>query len=54
MEAENTRLKAKVCFDFMFIECAPVLHMVDDATYFSAAQFVELPKTESFKETIIT
>ena len=36
----------------MYIEKAPVLHMVDDATHFSAAQFVEQLTTESALETI--
>ena len=54
MGAENTRLNAKLYIDFMYIEGAPVLHMVDDATHFCAAQFVELFTNESVWETIFT
>ena len=38
----------------MYIEGAPKLHTVDDAAYFSKAQFVELRTTESVWETILT
>ena len=38
----------------MFIEMALVLHIVDDAIHFSAAQFVELLMTESVWETVLT
>ena len=31
-----------------------MLHIVDDAIHFSAAQFDELPTTESLEETILT
>ena len=36
MGAENSRSKAEVYIRFMFIEGAPVQHMVDDATHFCA------------------
>ena len=39
MGAKNIRFQATVHIDFMYIEKAPVLHMVDDATHFSAAHF---------------
>ena len=54
MGAENTRFDAKLYIDFMDIEGAPVLHKVDDATPFSAAQFVEPLTTESVWETILS
>ena len=54
MGAENTRFNAKVNLDFMCIEGTSVLHMFDDATHFSAAQFIEPPTTESVWETILT
>ena len=38
----------------MYIEGAPVLHMIDDATHFSAAQYIEPLTTESFREIILT
>ena len=38
----------------MNIDGAAVLHMVDDATYFSAAQFIKPLTNESVWETIIT
>ena len=38
----------------MYIEGADVIHMVDDAAYFSAAQFVGHLKTVSVWETILT
>ena len=38
----------------MYIERALVLHMVDDTTYLSAAQFVDQLTIESFCETILT
>ena len=50
--AENTKLDAKVYVDFMYIEVAPVLHLVDNATHFNAAQFVESLTTESVWGTI--
>ena len=53
MVAENTRFNAKAYIDFMYIEGAPVLHMVDDTTHFKAAKFVEPATTESRWETII-
>ena len=54
MVIENTRFNAEAYIDFMYIEGSPVLHMVDDATHFSAAQFVEPLTTESVRETIRT
>ena len=54
MRAENTRFNAKVYSYFVYIEGEPVLHIVDDATHFSAVQFVELLTTESVWETILT
>ena len=39
LRTENTRLNAKVYIYLMYIEGAPELHKVDDATHFSAAQF---------------
>ena len=41
MGAERVRFNAKVFIESMHIEGYPVLHVADDATYFSAAQFVE-------------
>ena len=38
----------------MYIEGAPVLHMLDDETHFSAAKFVEPLTSESIWETILT
>ena len=37
MEAKNTRFNSKVYIDFLYIELAHVLHMVDDATHFTVA-----------------
>ena len=37
----------------MYIEEAPVLHMADDATHFSAAQFFDLLTTESVWESLL-
>ena len=54
MGGEITRLNAKVYIDLMCIEGAQVLCMVDDATHFSAAQFVEPLTAESVWETILT
>ena len=54
MVAENTRFNATVYINFMCIEGAPALNMVDDATHFSAAQFVEPLTNESVRETILT
>ena len=54
MGAENTRFNAKVYIDVMYIEDAPLLLMVDDATHFSAAQTVVPLTTESVWETILT
>ena len=51
---DNTHLNAKVYIDFMYIEGVPLLHMIDDATHFSAAQFIEPLATESVWETILT
>ena len=47
MGADNTRFNAKVYINFVYIEETPVLHTVDDATHFSAAQFVKPQRTES-------
>ena len=38
----------------MFIEGAPVLHVVDDAKQFNAAQFSQPPITNSLWETTLT
>ena len=54
MGAENTRSNAKVHINFMFIEEAPVLHIFDDATHFSADQFFEPFTAEHVWETIPT
>ena len=54
MVAENTRFNAIAYIYIMFIEGAPVLHMIDDTTHSSAGQFVEPLTTESFRETILT
>ena len=54
MEAENTRFNAILYIDFMYIEGAPVLHMVEDTTHISAAQFFELLTAVSVWETILT
>ena len=54
IRAENNPLSAKVYFDFMYIEEAPVLHMVDDATQFSGAHFLILLTPRSVGETILT
>ena len=40
-KAETDRFNAKLYIDFMYIEGASLLHMVDDATHFSAVQFVQ-------------
>ena len=37
----------------MYIEGAPVYHMIDDATHFSAAQFSKPLTAESFRDTIL-
>ena len=47
MGAQNNRLNAKEYIEFMYIEGASVLHVIDDATRFSAAYFIEPPTTES-------
>ena len=52
--AENTQFNAKVYIDFMYIEGAPVLHMVYDAIHFAADQFVEPLTTDSVWESILT
>ena len=52
MGAENNRFNANVYIDFMYIEGAPVLRIVNDATHFSAAQFVQPPTAELVVETI--
>ena len=44
--AGNARFNVKVNIYFTSIEGAPVLNMVDVATHFSAAQFVEPLTTE--------
>ena len=54
MGAENTGFNAKVYNDFMYIEGSPALHLIDDTTYFSAAQLLEPLTTESVWETILT
>ena len=54
MGAENIRLNAEVYIDFMHIEGASVLHMVDEAAHFNATQFVEPITTESVRKTILT
>ena len=33
----------KVYFDFMYFDKVSVVHVIDDATHFSAAQFVDPP-----------
>ena len=47
MGAENTRFNANLYIDFRYIEGDPVLHIVDDATHFSADQFIEPLTSES-------
>ena len=54
MRAENIRLDAKICIDFIYIEETPVLHVVDDTKNLSSAQFVDSLTTESVCETIST
>ena len=54
MGAENTRFNAKAYIDFKYIEGVPILHMVDDATHFSAAQFVDSWKQNLFGNKILT
>ena len=54
MKAENTRFNAKVYIEFMYIEVAPKLHVVDDATHFIAAKFVHPMTNRSVWEAIIT
>ena len=54
MGSENTCSNAKEYIGFMYIEGAPVLNMIDDATHLSAARFVEPQTTESITETILT
>ena len=54
MGAENTRFNAKLYVDFLYIEGASVLHMIDYATHFRAAKFVDSFTTESFRETVPT
>ena len=41
MGADNIRFNVKVYVGFLYIEGVPVLHMVDDTTHHSAAQFFE-------------
>ena len=45
--AEKTRLNAKMYIEFMYVEGAHVLQMIDDANHSSAAQFVEPLTLES-------
>ena len=54
MGAVNVLFNAKVFIDFIHIEGDPVLHIIDDAAYFSAAQVVESPKTESVGKALFT
>ena len=44
----------KVYIKFMYIEESPELHIVDDATNFSAAQFASPLTNEAVWETILT
>ena len=53
MGAENTRFNANVYIDFMYIEEAQTLHIVDDATHFIVAQFIDPLTTESIWENIL-
>ena len=45
---------SKYTLYFMYIEGASVLHMVEDATHFSAAQFADPLTTEYVWQTIFT
>ena len=47
MGAKKIRFNVKIYIDLMYIEWAPVLHMVDDATHFSSAQSLDHPTTDS-------
>ena len=52
--AKNIPLNANKCINFKYIERSPALHMFDDATHISRAQFVGFLTTESSWETILT
>ena len=54
MVTENIRFNAQVYIEFVHIEGTPVLHMIYDATHFSAALFGDPLTTESVWETILT
>ena len=54
MDAENVRFNSRVCIDIMYIDGKPVLHLVDDATHFSAAPFLSKVSTEAMWESILT
>ncbi len=49
---EHTRFNARAYIDIMYLDGRPLLHVVDDATRFSAARFLPKFSTDSVREAI--
>ena len=50
---ENQRFNARSYIDVVYLDGRPVLHIIDEATRFSAARFLAKNSTESVWETIV-
>ena len=50
---ENVRFNERIMMDIMYIDRKPVLHIVDEATKFSAARFLSTVSTESIWSAIL-
>ena len=53
MGHENVRFNARAYIDIMYLDGKPVLHIVDEATRFSAAKFLTKVSTDSVWEAMI-
>ena len=53
MGHENVRFNARAYIDIMYLDGKPVLHIVDEATRFSAARFLTRVSTDSVWEALI-
>ena len=50
--SDNSRFNSRVYLDMMYLYGKPVLHLVDEATCFSATQFLKSVCTEDIWESI--
>ena len=53
MGHENVRHNARACTDVMYLDGKPVLHIVDEATRFSAARFLPRMSTDAIWDSIV-